>query len=156
MDRPDEHFGKASHFAQSLTAARDDPFLQLRGGLVGKGKRNDIARCEPATLAGSKQVDDSARDDLRLTRPGAGDELEVIPLVFDCATLSFRKLHTSNGAPARAKAAFMGGRRERTPQDHRLGGGHEGRLLDDVVRPDHDQSIELLTDGLIMHANSRY
>jgi hypothetical protein len=42
MDWADVHFCHAVHFTELLPAARDNPFFQFSGGLLGKRECNDV------------------------------------------------------------------------------------------------------------------
>src|SRR3990170_9158988 len=93
MDCPDEHLCEASHIAECLTAACNDPLLQLCGRLASECEGDDIAWGEPTSSAWREQVHDPARDHFGLPGAGASDQLKVDSIVLDCAALRRSQIH---------------------------------------------------------------
>jgi len=76
VNRSNEHLREAREIAEPFMNPSDDPLFEFSGGFVGERERNDVSWLKAASVR-AEQMNDAARDDFRLPRTGASDELEV-------------------------------------------------------------------------------
>src|SRR2546423_54377 len=93
MDGSDVHLGETGHLTESFPTAGDYSILQLCGGLVSECERNDVAGSHPSPCR-RKEIHYTPSDDLRLPRTGAGDELKILSVVDNGASLIAGQIHT--------------------------------------------------------------
>ena len=90
---------------EGLAHARGDALLELRGGSLGKGEREDVPRFERTPALWAEELDDATGDDFSLARTGARNELEVPMRGVDRFKLTRGGVHPE--ADVRASCGFV-------------------------------------------------
>ena len=90
MDRTDEHFRQSRNSPEFLVNATNNPILELGGCPIRKSERDDVPRHQSAAIRAQK-VHDTTCDYFRLTRAGAGDQLQVCEVRLNRGLLRRRK-----------------------------------------------------------------
>jgi hypothetical protein len=94
VNGPDVHLGHPRDVPERLAHPRHDPLFELSCGLFGKGKRHDVARRDLGRARdGDEQRRDPTRDDLGLSAPCTGNELQMSLAVRDGRPLCIGELH---------------------------------------------------------------